>query len=46
MEPSSEDFLEDDKTEVVDQLFTQMLGYLEIRTPDDKDLIDWENLPI
>ena len=39
-------YLKDDKTEVEDQLFTQMLGYLEIRTPDDKDLIDWENLPI
>ncbi|MCL6003127.1 MAG: hypothetical protein M0Z77_09420 [Thermoplasmatales archaeon] len=36
----------DDKIEIEDQLFTEMLGVLEVRTPDDTDLIDWENLPI
>ncbi len=36
----------DDKVEIEDQLFTEMLGFLEIRTPNDTDLIDWENLPI
>ncbi|MEM0133814.1 MAG: hypothetical protein QXU18_01090 [Thermoplasmatales archaeon] len=36
----------DDKIEIEDQLFTEMLGVLEIRTPTDADLIDWDNLPI
>ncbi len=36
----------DDKIEIEDQLFTEMLGSLEIRTPTNEDLIDWENLPI
>lgn len=35
-----------DKTEIEDQLFTELLGVLEIRTPSDEDLIDWDNLPI
>jgi hypothetical protein len=36
----------DNKVEVEDQLFTEMLGALEVRTPSNADLIDWENLPI
>ncbi|MGC8561681.1 MAG: hypothetical protein ACP5UZ_00055 [Thermoplasmata archaeon] len=36
----------DDKIEIEDQVFTEMLGSLEIRTPTDTDLIDWDNLPI
>jgi hypothetical protein len=36
----------DDKLEIEDQLFTELLGSMEIRTPDNSDLIDWENLPI
>lgn len=36
----------DDKIEIEDQIFTEMLGSLEVRTPSDQDLIDWENLPI
>ncbi|MCL5929891.1 MAG: hypothetical protein M1123_01225 [Candidatus Thermoplasmatota archaeon] len=36
----------DDKIEIEDQLFTEMLGVLEIRTPTDVDLMDWDNLPI
>lgn len=36
----------DDKTEIEDQVLTEMLEVLEIRTPSDTDLIDWENLPI
>ncbi|MEM0141484.1 MAG: hypothetical protein QXN66_05570 [Thermoplasmatales archaeon] len=36
----------DDKVEIEDQYFTEMLEYLEIRTPSDQDLIDWDNLPI
>ena len=36
----------DDKIEIEDQLLTEMLGVLEIRTPTDDDLIDWDNLPI
>ncbi len=39
-------FRKEDKTEIEDQLFTQILSVLEIRTPSDEDLIDWENLPI
>lgn len=35
-----------DRAEVEDQILTEMLGVLEIRTPEDADLIDWENLPI
>ncbi len=36
----------DYKVEIEDQLFTQMLGYLEIKTPSGSDLIDWDRLPI
>ncbi len=35
-----------DNTEIGDQLFTEILEVLEISTPSDEDLIDWENLPI
>jgi hypothetical protein len=36
----------DDKTEVEDLMFTEILEALEIRTPDNSDLINWEKLPI
>ena len=35
-----------DKIEVEDDLFTDILEVLEIRTPSNADLMDWENLPI
>jgi hypothetical protein len=36
----------DDKIEVEDFLFIEILGALEIRTPDNSGLINWEKLPI
>ncbi len=35
-----------DITEIEDDLFTDILEVLEIRTPSNADLIDWEHLPI
>ena len=35
-----------DKVEVEDDLFTDILEALEIRTPSNEDLIDWEHLPL
>ncbi len=39
-------YIKDDRIEVEDLLLTEILSSLEIRTPDDRDLIDWKNLPI
>ncbi len=35
-----------DSIEVEDDLLTDLLEAIEIRTPNNVDLIDWENLPI
>ncbi len=35
-----------DKVDVEDDLFTDLLEAIEIRTPSNQDLIDWKKLPI